>query len=203
MFFEGSLLIRSIPGRFGNFNVGVLSTAIGQFTVKDSIIEEYEAGRYEGQFDITQIYPKSYFTNGRLIVENRARVVGIVLANADESTEPAVLESVDIDPIVEDIKSLPTPTAEVTPASALDPAASIESEPTTVSDDASEPTTDTKPMAGIDPVYGDLFGSLWPLADQVKLDPTVDRTRFRSQRDALKQLGYQFQPMGQIWLKAA
>ena len=34
----------------------------------------------------------------------------------------------------------------------------------------------------------------------VKLDPTVDRSLFREQRDKLKSLGYEFQAMSQTWL---
>ena len=44
-----------------------------------------------------------------------------------------------------------------------------------------------------------LFGTLWPLGLKVKLDPTVDRARFRRQKERLKGLGYQFRPLGQLW----
>jgi len=49
----------------------------------------------------------------------------------------------------------------------------------------------------------ELFGELWPLGPELKLDPTVDRARFRRQRDALKELGYRFQPVGQTWARSA
>jgi len=38
-----------------------------------------------------------------------------------------------------------------------------------------------------------------PDAQPRKLDPTVDRSRFRRQRDHLKAAGYQFRPLDQIW----
>ena len=47
----------------------------------------------------------------------------------------------------------------------------------------------------------ELFGLLWPLADALKLDPTVDRNVFRKQRDRLKAIGYRFEPMGQQWIR--
>jgi hypothetical protein len=47
----------------------------------------------------------------------------------------------------------------------------------------------------------ELFGLLWPLADALKLDPTVDRNIFRKQRDRLKAIGYRFEPMGQQWIR--
>jgi hypothetical protein len=45
-----------------------------------------------------------------------------------------------------------------------------------------------------------LFGELWPLGKEVKLDPTVDRGRFRQQRDHLKANGYKFRPLDQVWV---
>ena len=47
-----------------------------------------------------------------------------------------------------------------------------------------------------------LFGTLWPLGTQVRLDPTVDRKRFREQRNRLKALGYTFDAIEQIWSNA-
>lgn len=48
-----------------------------------------------------------------------------------------------------------------------------------------------------------LFGELWPLGEKVKLDPTVDRPLLRRQATRLKELGYQFQPVGRLFQKAA
>jgi len=49
----------------------------------------------------------------------------------------------------------------------------------------------------------ELFGDIWPLEDKVKLDPTVDRSLLRKQATRLKELGYQFQPVGRLFQKAA
>jgi hypothetical protein len=49
----------------------------------------------------------------------------------------------------------------------------------------------------------ELFGALWPLRAQVKLDPTVDRRRFRRQRDRLRALGYGFDRATAIWTAPA
>lgn len=46
-----------------------------------------------------------------------------------------------------------------------------------------------------------LFGLLWPLGDHIKLDASMDRNLFRAQRDRLKELGYSFKPIGQLWTK--
>ncbi len=55
----GKINIRSIPGRYGSFNVGTLEGSIGSFTVKDSSIEGFEQGVYEGDFVIEKIKPYS------------------------------------------------------------------------------------------------------------------------------------------------
>ncbi len=48
----------------------------------------------------------------------------------------------------------------------------------------------------------ELFGSLWPLQDQVKLDSTHDRNRIRAQCERLHQLGYLPNSKEQVWYKA-
>lgn len=61
-----------------------------------------------------------------------------------------------------------------------------------------EPEVETE-LPGED---AELFGELWPLDDKVKLDPTVDRSLLRRQATRLKELGYQFQPVGRFFQKA-
>ena len=56
------------------------------------------------------------------------------------------------------------------------------------------------PLRGLDAV---LFGGLWPLADNVRLDPTIDRPVLRRQAARLKELGYHFQPLGRVWKQDA
>jgi hypothetical protein len=48
----------------------------------------------------------------------------------------------------------------------------------------------------------DTFGELYPLGAEVKLDPTVGRTKLRAQCDRLKGLGYKFEAARQTWVKA-
>jgi hypothetical protein len=47
-----------------------------------------------------------------------------------------------------------------------------------------------------------LFGTLWPLADAVRLDTSVSRAVFRQQKERMKALGYAFQTSGQLWVRA-
>lgn len=155
---SGSIQIRSIDGRNGSFNVGRLTTEIGEFAVKRGI-EEFDPGAYSGEFTISRIYPASYVIGGRSIVEVRADVEAIAL--------------VDVDTTVDNQEVMP----------AVEP----------------EPETDT----ALPDEDAELFGELWPLDEKVKLDPTVDRSLLRRQATRLKELGYQFQPVGRFFQKAA
>jgi hypothetical protein len=48
----------------------------------------------------------------------------------------------------------------------------------------------------------DTFGDLYPLGAEAKLDPTVGRTKLRTQCDRLKALGFKFIAARQVWVKA-
>jgi hypothetical protein len=69
----GTITVKTINGRNGDFNVGRLTTGIGEFNVKEGI-EEYAPGQYAGQFSISRIYPAAYAVGGRYNVEVRATV---------------------------------------------------------------------------------------------------------------------------------
>lgn len=80
----GHLAIRTIQGRNGAFNVGRLSTSIGEFVIKDAVLEQHVEGKYRGEFVITEIRASSYSTGGRLVIEIRARLDSMVLEDIDE-----------------------------------------------------------------------------------------------------------------------
>jgi len=177
---NGVLSIRTIQGRNGPFNVGRLITDLGEFAVKDTLLEQYEEGRYEGNFNVTQIFPSSYLAGGRFVVEVRATIKSLTLDGVD-----------DLKPEDKEVASEPDP-ADNQP----------ESTEVAVSDQDNLPTEVSIESGGEhDDDGGDeaLFDSLWPLGTQVKLDPTVDRLKFRLQRNRLKDLGYTFDPREQIW----
>lgn len=174
---NGVLTIRTIHGANGPFNVGRLMTELGEFSVKDTLLDQYEEGRYEGNFNVTQIYPTSYFASGRFVVEVRATLRSLSLEGVDE-----------LKPEDKSVATEPDP-ADDQPAQAA----------TSAKDDSPAPSD--QPLQ-VSPEADDdegLFGTLWPLGTQVKLDPTVDRKRFREQRNRLKALGYAFNAIEQIW----
>lgn len=198
---SGILAIRSIKGARGDFNVGRLVTEIGEFAVKDPLIEEYEEGRYEGEFGISGIFPSTYFTNGRTVVEIRARLGSIALKGIEQLTDEDTLPVVEHDPIEE----APKPIVAEAPLEVADLEPAVHG----AAADAIPPADAPIPVMSIEEEivfrneqeYRRLFGTLWPLQSKVKLDPTVDRQAFRAQRDALKDLGFKFQPLGQLWVK--
>ena len=182
---SGALNIRTIHGRNGDFNVGRLITEVGEFAVKDALIEEYEEGRYEGDFGITGIYPAHYLSGGRLVVEIRARLETISLSGIDDLAPDDAATAVEPDPIEEEAKAAPSASPDI--QAQAGPIAPAEFTPT--APEPRDPEAELK----------QLFGELWPIGDKVKLDPTVGRALFRRQKDTLKQMGYRFAAVGQYW----
>ena len=184
---RGTLSIRTINGRNGDFNIGRLTTEIGEFSVKDAELEQYDEGRYEGEFGVEQIYPTSYVSGGRMVMEVRARIGLWALDGIDDLRPEDEAPIVEPDPVDE----LPTPVATPVVKPSAPEAEDKQAEP---SEDKSEPKDSEDELAS-------LFGTLWPLGDEVKLDPTVDRSRFRTQKDYIKSIGYKFRPLDQVWEK--
>lgn len=197
----GHLAIKTIHGRNGAFNVGRLATAIGEFVVKNAELDQYDEGRYEGDFVITEIRPSTYSTNGRMVIEIRAHLGGMTLSAIDalSGDDARRLSPQEVDPADEESQA----TAPVAPASKAAP----KPKP---SRPKADPLVDTTPFGVETPasaaakadeakVDETLFGTLWPLGDCVRLDATVDRLTLRQQRDRLNALGYTFQPLSQEW----
>jgi len=194
----GQLAIRTIHGRNGDFNVGRLATSIGEFVVKTAELDQYPEGKYEGDFIIAEIRPSTYNAAGRMVIEVRAHLGGMTLSNIDALSrdEASRLAPQEVDPIDEEAQA-PAPAAKA-PARAK-------------AGDPRSPLIDTTPF-GSEPAPAvaeasaeadaELFCTLWPLGDIVKLDATVDRRALREQRDRLTALGYTFAPLTQDWHRA-
>ncbi len=181
---SGSLTIREINGRNGPFKVGKLNTQLGEFAVKDALLDQYNPGTYEGNFGIGRIYPSYYVAGGRIVVEVRASIENMALSGIDDVL-PEEVAFVEPDPADSEV---------------------IEADTHPVDSDSVETTEVTNnPEAEVDPDADpdvELFGSLMPLGDSVKLDPTVKRKVLRAQCDRLKEHGYQFNPAKQVWFLA-
>lgn len=175
---SGTLCIRNIQGRNGPFSVGRLVTAIGQFAIKDALLDQYDEGRYQGEFGVSKIYPYSYLAGDRMVIEVRATLETLALEAIDALPAEPAEPLPEPDPIESERAPLPV----LPPTPGAEPAA---------------------PRGLLDELLDDsdekLFGTLWPLGDIVRLDTTVDRALFRRQKDWLKAHGYRFQPVGQTW----
>jgi len=80
----GQLTLRTIRGKNGPFTVGRLATHLGTFEVKDPELEQYPEGKYDGEFIIRYIFPKSYPVGGGMRFEIRASLDGMTLNGIDK-----------------------------------------------------------------------------------------------------------------------
>lgn len=171
----GRLVVNTISGNFGTFNVGTLYSSIGDFVVKYDGLDEFNEGTYEGQFIVRRTYQKTRKFRVGIIIEPVAEIDNVIFDNVFEGSQDALPAAIP-DPIEEEMEE-----AGVLP----EPNVSNEGRYDNRSED------DAKV----------LFGGLWPLGDTVKLDPTVGRSAFREQRDYLKANGYTFNSKEQSWAK--
>lgn len=180
-------MVKWINGRNGEFAVGDLRTSIGEFRVKDSLLDQFDEGAYEGTFWISQIFSKSYEYRGRITIETRAVLADLQVDDeADSSapdTEPAELDPVDEPP--------PPP-----PAVQALPARKPKAQPPT-----GEGADDQAIREADRQLFGDELFEQVASGQPVKLDPAIgDRLRLREQRDRLKKgLGYGFDSLSQTW----
>lgn len=193
----GHLAIRTISGRNGDFNVGRLSTSIGEFVIKDALLDQYNEGKYRGDFVITEIRPSYYTNGGRLVVEIRAKLDSMMLDDvANLSAEEADrLSNTETDPIDEE------PTGSSTTNTSRRPSPPRSSPPSRPDDEAPFGMEKSKPPADVTAHAADeeLFGTIWPIGSSVRLDTTVDRQRLRQQCVRLGELGYELDFKQQTW----
>jgi hypothetical protein len=198
---RGTMTIERKNSRRGDFNIGDLCTEIGVFEVKDSLIEEFEPGEYTGDFIIQWIEPDSFAWRGKVFVKNRATLAEILIDHAEEGgTPPAPPPEPD-----------PIDNSGAAPASAP-PAPSLPEHPGAVPGRHAQPGTEAPvgqpAQASADPtskaspdqeLFGDELFEQLRILSMIKLDPSVDRQKFRAQRDRLKELGYSFDAKAQTW----
>jgi hypothetical protein len=82
-------------GRFGDFCVADLSTDIGEFKVKDPILDQFEDGEYTGTVWVSEIFLSQYMAWGKAVTEIRARCMTCNLDGESERTcEPESLSQI-------------------------------------------------------------------------------------------------------------
>lgn len=185
----GTLTIVKVVGRFGPFNTAKLRLDIGEFVVqnKELGLDQYEAGKYDGEFVISQIKPYYYTYNNRIVVECRACVESMVLYDKDDIS----CEEIDSfsnkvqDPLEEEKLTSTISTEEV--------------KAFTVDDSVQSNTSQTDSIQAESDNDKALFGLLWPLGDEVRLDNTISRETLRLQIERLTELGYEFDYKKQVY----
>jgi hypothetical protein len=198
----GQLIVKTIYGQYGPFKVGRLSTSVCIFVVKDTILDQYDEGKYEGEFVIEKIkMSRPYFANGLMMTELRAVLHGMTLSKADglSGDEAQKLTPQEPDPVDEEtpasVPATPPAQPKAKPRRARDPL--VDTTPFGIETDDSSAADSANEAGKV------LFGALWPLADVVKIDPTVDRRVFREQCARLDELGYTFACLSQDWHRPA
>lgn len=180
---SGTLVIKVITGRNGQFSVGDLLTPEGEFKVKDSILDQFEEGRYEGDFIVDRFYMSSYVSRGKSTTEIRAQVSDISLSEAIEGEQEA--SPSEPDPIVTDVQHV-----QHADSSAIVPAAVL------LNDEVQQDTQKDELIEVLGIELAELARNSMP----IKLDPLGDRTLFRRQIRLLKErLGYEFISKEQTW----
>lgn len=101
----GTLEVKTIRGGNGDFNVGELQTAIGEFKIKDKILEQFQSGSYPGEFLISKIYPHSYTWYGKITIEIRAMLADVMLDSDDPGDSEIATQATEPDPADEERSS--------------------------------------------------------------------------------------------------
>ncbi len=186
---SGILNVKSIKGSRGAFSVGELNSEVGNFKVKDQILDQFSEGSYEGEFLVAHIYPASYVHYGKVITEIRAKLAQIILPEGEEKPLPEQSVPQEPDPVEEQVAPAVPATASVDETAPAGAAVDTEAAASTLTEE------EAKDFA----LFGaELYGAVTS-RDAIKLDPTVDRLKFRAQRDRLKGLGYRFDAARQAW----
>lgn len=186
---EGKLAVQQIPGRRGLFAVGELTTEIGSFKVKESILDQFEAGEYSGRFVVDRIYPDPYIFRGRVITDIRAVVSDIFLDDFEEKNTDSI--SCEPDPADQNIGlSNTSDKHDATPTEPVSALKQSEVLPT-------EPLQDPLLTLFGQEIYEQIQKGL-----PVKLDATVERVKLREQAGTMRnKLGYTFDAKSQTWFK--
>jgi hypothetical protein len=186
----GKLTVRQITGRKGAFAVGDFVSEVGTFKVKDPILDQFEEGEYRGTFHVERIYPDSYIYFGRVVTEIRAQMSGFEL---DEEVVPASPAA----PTEPDPADREANAAQASPMAMSAPIVD-HAAPELSSGGAGDKSQSDDPDQAL---FGTELYTIVQECKTVKLDPTIDRTKFRQQRDRLKVLGYGFDAPTQSWNK--
>lgn len=205
---NGTLLIKSINSRNGRFCVADLITEFGEFKVKDSMLDQFEEGEYQGTIWISQIYIAPYVAYGRVVTELRAKLHDIQISSQEElpKTPP---QNAEPDPIDEEaarsriVPAIPQaqPVVDQSTAGSLQAPKSAPPAPQEKSSVATGGDDGEFTFESVVALYGQEIADDIDNLRVIKLDPTVDRALLREQTKTLRELlGYVFDAKIQSWV---
>lgn len=219
---DATLRIKKIrQSRNGAFCIADLSTDIGEFKVKDPILEQFDEGEYQATVWISEIFLGQYISYGKAVTEIRARLHDMHVQSAGVLGEPR-LEIPEPDPLdepaplrvgadthadPENVPGTPPPSTRKTKdlRDLKAKLAGINKRASKAGETEAEANTSDAPAAEpVNPVdHALLFGNeIWAHIQGrtiVKLDPTVDRALLRRQTAMMHTLDYTFDPKRQAW----
>lgn len=199
--------------RNGAFCVADLSTDIGEFKVKDPLLDQFDEGEYQATVWISEIYLSQYVAFGKGVTEIRARLHDLqvqaqgALRRGEEQGEP---DPIDEREPVRAAPAAPDPApavAESKGKKSKDWERFNKKKPGLALGDSS-PDTDSKRHDASDQAVAQGLSALFDAdllqaiqnREPVKLDSTVERSLLRRQAAELGQaLGYSFDPKQQTW----
>lgn len=186
---QGTLSVQRIIGANGEFSVGKLDCEIGVLNVKDPYLDQFATGAYTGRFGIAKVYAHGYSARtGAFIIEIRAVLDQYIIHTDEPDSLHDDIALRDEDPLQAE------PSVPPAPAPMSEPPVC---EPVVTPADFGVPDEEQ----AMDPI-AELFGELWPLGREVKLDPTSIRSDGEGHRKRcqyLKSEGYTFRASTQSW----
>lgn len=217
--FQGALRVKKVHGRHGEFSVGTLSSDLGEFKVKDALLEPFDEGRYQVTAWVTRIYLRTYMTSwGNSLTELCAHVEDLQVhdeqlgrtAEAEPASEPDPLD--ETPPLaarpapetpLESIQELKAKLARISakPAEseekAAERAATSSDDPGRVNASAPSAPEQSASQDGQALFRADQW-ALIQTRQPIKLDTTDDRETLRQQSVLSRtELGYQFRSRDQ------
>lgn len=205
---SATLRVKKIrQSRNGAFCVADLTTEIGEFKVKDPMLDQFEEGEYQTTVWITEIFLAQYISYGKAVTELRARLHDLQVQSAGELGTSG-LEPTEPDPLDEPTHTRVAPAAvEAAPTPPAPPVdgkfSALKRKLAGIRGRKAEDASPDADPAQLRQEYAALFGDeLWMLIQArspVKLDSTVDRAVLRKQAALMHQMNFKFDPIAQIW----
>lgn len=173
---SGSIGIKTVYGKNGGFNVGMLQVPIGEFVVKNELLDQFDEGQYDVDVVISQIYMGGFnWGTTKRVTELCASIEHI---ECDSFTAN----------VPESVQELREPEPEETLPEKSE-TKSVEMQHTEADDEAEDGNT----------ILGTELYALFCERKPLKLDPVSGRSVIRKQSNFLKHNDYRYNGKVRQW----